>query len=98
MNYALTIRPEAEKDMAEAYRWYEDRRPGLGFDFMHEVDVVFAAISDHPNSFQVIYQNVRRALTKRFPYAIFFVVEKTQLTVIAVFHAKRDPSSWQRRV
>jgi plasmid stabilization system protein ParE len=98
MNYSLTIRPEAEQDLAEAFRWYEDRRAGLGVDFFREVDAVLAAISDHPKSVQVIYQNVRRALTQRFPYGIFFVLEKTQITVIAVFHAKRDPNSWQRRI
>jgi toxin ParE1/3/4 len=98
MNYALTIRPEAEQDAAAAYRWYEDLRAGLGLDFMHEVDVALAAVSDHPYAFRVIYQDVRRGLTKRFPYGIFFVLEDAQITVIAVLHVKRDPNAWQRRV
>lgn len=30
----LIIEPEAEADIADAYRWYEERRSGLGDDFV----------------------------------------------------------------
>jgi hypothetical protein len=30
----LIIAPEAEQDLAEAYAWYEDRRIGLGEEFL----------------------------------------------------------------
>ncbi len=30
----LTLAPEAEQDVAEAYAWYESRRPGLGEEFL----------------------------------------------------------------
>jgi plasmid stabilization system protein ParE len=41
---------------------------------------------------------IRRALTKRFPYAIYFSVEGTVIVVLAVLHAARNPAAWQRRV
>ncbi|HET7767828.1 MAG TPA: hypothetical protein VFN74_03570 [Chloroflexota bacterium] len=28
----LVVRPAAERDIAEAFRWYEGRSPGLGVD------------------------------------------------------------------
>jgi hypothetical protein len=34
----LIIAPEAEQDLAEAYAWYEDRRPGLGEELLSCVD------------------------------------------------------------
>jgi hypothetical protein len=34
----LVIAPEAEMDIAEAYVWYEDRRAGLGEEFLSSVD------------------------------------------------------------
>lgn len=34
MTYALRLRPEAEAELEEAYRWYQDRRRGLGSDFL----------------------------------------------------------------
>jgi len=38
MKYRATIRPEAENDLKEAFSWYEDKRHGLGHDFLLQVD------------------------------------------------------------
>jgi hypothetical protein len=45
----------------------------------------------------VVFKSVRRALLRRFPYALFFVVEEQTLFVIACFHASRNPLQWQWR-
>jgi hypothetical protein len=55
-------------------------------------------ITNSPRQFPIVFKNVRRALLHRFPYALFFVVEGNSLTVIACFHASRNPSHWQGRV
>lgn len=54
-------------------------------------------MSGNPWQFPVLLKNVRRALLRRFPYALFFHVEDDALIVIACFHASRDPSQWQKR-
>ena len=38
MKRMLIIRPEAELDIREAFSWYEDKRTGLGYDFLLQVD------------------------------------------------------------
>jgi hypothetical protein len=38
------FRPEAEADLADAYRWYEDKRVGLGDEFLDTVDRVVAQL------------------------------------------------------
>ncbi|MEW6574359.1 MAG: hypothetical protein AB1374_12100 [Bacillota bacterium] len=30
----LVVAPEAEQDITDAYAWYEERRPGLGEEFL----------------------------------------------------------------
>lgn len=56
-------------------------------------------MSDNPRQFPVIYRNVRRALLRRFPYALMFVMEANEaLTVIACFHGSHDPAHWQGRM
>ena len=94
----LMIRPEAEAELAEAFIWYENRLPGLGAEFLLCVDAVLSAILRNPEMYPVILKDARRALVRRFPYAIFFVVEETRVAVLAVFHAKRDPKKWQDRL
>jgi plasmid stabilization system protein ParE len=98
MNRDLVIRPEAEADLAEAYAWYEQRRQGLGQDLLREVERKLDNLQSLPESFPLVYKDVRRALTKRFPYGIYFLIDNARVVVLAIFHAKRNPKSWQRRV
>jgi plasmid stabilization system protein ParE len=98
MSRRLIVRPEAEVELTEAFDWYEDRVPGLGSEFLLCVDAVFRAILRSPQQYPHAHRTVRRALTRRFPYEIFFVEDDERLVVLSVFHARRDPKSWQERV
>lgn len=97
MTRRLIVRPEAEAEMAEAFDWYEDRVPGLGADFMLCVDAVLGAVVRNPQQFPRVHRAVRRALTRRFPYEVFFVEGAERIVVLSVFHAKRNPKRWQVR-
>lgn len=98
MSREIIIRPKAEAEMTAAYDWYENRVRGLGSDFLLSVDAVIHAIARTPQHYQIIYKDIRRALTKRFPYEVFFIEEQSRIIVLAVFHAKRNPESWKKRV
>jgi len=87
----LTIRPEAEAEMADAFDWYEDRVPGLGAEFLLCLDAVLNTIVRSPQQYPRVRREVRRALTRRFPYKIYFVVSETDIVVLSVFHASRNP-------
>jgi toxin ParE1/3/4 len=98
VSHRLIIRPEAEADMAEAFDWYEERRAGLGHEFLAEVRASLRAAAENPLHHQVLYRNVRRVLTRRFPYKVFFIEFADLVEVIGVVHAQRHPRVWQRRV
>jgi plasmid stabilization system protein ParE len=98
MNAELLIRPKAETDLAEAFRWYEDRGPGLGERFLLSVEAVIAAIRRYLRAFAVVRKQVRRVLLRRFPYGVFYFLDGDTVVVLAVFHAKRHPRRWQDRV
>jgi len=98
MRYQLIIRPEAEAELAEAFDWYERRVPGLGADLLVAVDAAVDSILSNPLQHAAIYRTVHRALTRRFPYQVLFVVEVGTIIVIAVFHGARDPKQWQDRI
>jgi len=93
----LIVRPEAEVEMAEAFDWYEERVSGLGSDFLLNVDAAFHAILRNPHQFPLVHKNLHRALIRRFPYQIFFLHEEHRIVVLAVFHAKHNPTRWMRR-
>lgn len=93
----LVVRDAAEADIAEAARWYEERSPGLGSEFLRAVDVVLAEIARMPERYPAVRGGVRRALLRRFPYGVFFVVTPDLVSVLACLHAGRDPRVWQER-
>lgn len=97
MSRAFVVRPEAEEDLSEARQWYENRREGLGDEFIDQVDVAFDRIRRMPLVPAPKYKDVRRVLLKRFPYAVFYHVDDNQITIVAVYHTSRDPRGWQSR-
>lgn len=97
MTHQIVLRPEAEFEITEAYVWYEGQATGLGEEFLRTVDACFAAIQRNPTSYSLIYKEVRRALLRKFPYCIFYIIESETVVILACFHARRDPKQWQDR-
>jgi len=93
----LIIRPEAEADIAQAFDWYEARVSGLGSEFLLALDAAFNSIVRNHDLYPQARKDVRRALTRKFPFAIFFVVEEKRIVILSVFHVKRNPQIWRRR-
>lgn len=98
MTYRLIIRPEAEAELAEAFDWYERRVPGLGEELLVAVDTAVGTILSNPLQHPSVHRDVRRALMRRFPYQVLFIIEADTVVVIAIFHGARDPRRWQERV
>lgn len=97
MTFTLSIRKEAEADIAEAYHYYESCRENLGSDFLLCIEESLARISKNPLQYQSMHKNVQRALVKRFPYCVFYVVVEGNISVIGVLHARKNPAHWQAR-
>ena len=94
----LVIAPEAEQDFKEAYNWYEDRRVGLGEEYLTAVDACVQAICRHPEAYQLVHRNYRRSLVRRFPYALFFEYAESTVIVYGIFHTSRNPKRWRQRL
>ena len=93
----FTLTADAELTSAEA--WYEDQGFGLGSRFLLVIEGIVGRVSDNPRQFPLVYKSVRRALSRRFPHSVLFVIEDDDsITVIACFHSSRDPSLWQQRI
>ena|SRR5438128_191142 len=97
MSHKVSISPEAEYDISEGYHWYEERSRGLGTDFLRAVDACLASIQRNPFAHPVVFKEVHRALLRRFPFGIFYAIARDTVTVLACFHAKRDPQQLQSR-
>jgi len=94
----IVLRPKARAEFDEAFDWYEQQQAGLGVEFAERVQAVFDRISAMAELHAIVHRDVRKALVRRFPYAVFYRVRAGRVVVLAVFHAKRDPELWKSRI
>lgn len=92
------LTPETRQDLADAYAWYEERRTGLGEDFLGAVDACFARIQRQPEMYPIAYETFRRAVLRRFPYNVIYDATPEEIIVYAVLHSARDPEKWRERL
>jgi plasmid stabilization system protein ParE len=94
VKWPVLIRPRAEADLREARQWYEEQRPGLGDEFLDEVRQAIILLEDQPTRRPPYYRDFRRVLTRRFPYKLFYRIERDCVIVFRVLHAKQDHRRW----
>ncbi len=98
MKYKAVIRPEAEDDLREAFKWYEDKRVGLGQDFLLHINAGIRLIERNPNIYKIEYRGTRKHLVKRFPYKIIYLTGEDKIFILAVIHTKRNPELERKRI
>jgi plasmid stabilization system protein ParE len=98
MTLPAALSPEAEADLDEAAAWYERQSAGLGVELVSEVRNALTRIGDQPEAYPELRTGVRRAQVRRFSYGIFYRVRANHVEVIGIFHDRRSPRVWQRRV
>jgi plasmid stabilization system protein ParE len=98
VTYRLLVRRQAKHDLRNSAKWYERQLTGLGREFVAEVEAVLDRISESPLLYQPVYRDVRRALTRRFPYGVFYRIDQDDIVVFAILHLHRDVKSWQDRL
>lgn len=100
MTYRLELRPDALADIESAAQWYEDREPGLGYDFTRTIFQEIDTLSANPLSYRLRdrRRNVRWLLSPRFPYRIVYRIQDEVITVFAVIHQARHERQWKRRL
>lgn len=99
----VRLHPGAAADLTSAGDWYELQLPGLGADLGDEVDRALDAIAERPMTWPLWPGvgeaiGVRRFLLVRFPFAVGYIVEGTDVVVLAVAHLRRRPGYWVGRV
>jgi len=88
----------AEEEMREAAAYYERQTPGLGHEFLAEVQRTVNRIVENPRVGHVVRRNIRRRLMPRFPFGILYRIDPHEIVIIAVMHLRRRPGYWADRV
>jgi plasmid stabilization system protein ParE len=87
----------ASADLSDAVTWYEHHAPEFVAHFRQAVRTVVQRIETNPKQFPPAPHGTRQALLRRFPYLMIFRETDEAAYVVAVFHSRRDPRTWQHR-
>jgi toxin ParE1/3/4 len=97
MTLQVVFRNAARAEFDFAALRYDRQRAGLGAQFITEIDAALCLAATHPERFPIKHAGIRRAPVRRFPYSVFYRVERDRIVVLAVFHGRRNPRIWQAR-
>tara|TARA_B100000315_G_scaffold242577_1_gene264929 strand:+ start:755 stop:1060 length:306 start_codon:yes stop_codon:yes gene_type:complete len=98
VKYSLLFLPEVEDDALNGFTWYEQKSRGLGEEFLRMFYARAEEISRNPLIYQTIYKDFRRCLLNRFPYAIYFQIDKQNIFVYGLFHCARNPKAIKKNL
>ncbi len=62
------------------------------------MEAALESITRRPEMYPVVHESYRRALIRRFPYALFYEYDQDTAMVYAIFHTARDPQKWRQRL
>jgi plasmid stabilization system protein ParE len=88
----------AYAEFQEAIDYYNEQRPGLGFEFSAEVRDAIARIENYPSAWTPLSKRTRRCQIHRFPYSIIYEVRAESILIVAIQHHSRKPLNWRKRL
>ena len=100
MDFELMIHRQAEIDLEEILIFYNNIKNNLGFEVYEEVYDYIQEIKSRPFSFRKETEQIRVWFTKRFHFAIYFVVVEDlfKIWIIGVINQKDNPNKLERRI
>ena len=93
MAYKIIISPRAQKEIENAIDYYALYSNDAPRNFIAVLKETYAILEYSP-MFRMRYKNIRALKIKKFPYALYFIVNQTTNTVkvLSCFHNKRNPN------
>ena len=98
MTLRIVFRRAAKSEFEDAAVRYDEQRAGFGEEFTIEIDQAVTRAAAAPERYPIVFGDIRRTVARRFPFSGYFRVRLDSMVVLAVFHGRRNPAIWQRRV
>ena len=86
----LRILSLAEADLLDGFRFYERQERGIGAYFLDSLYSDIESLRLHAGVHRQVY-GYHRALSKRFPFGIYYDADETEIRVWRVLDCRREP-------
>lgn len=90
--------PEALTEYSEAVRYYAQQGVEVAQSFIDAVENAIYRLKESPYRYRVIEGDIRRCLTRKFPYGILYAIESDFILILAVMHCSQEPDYWKSRL
>jgi hypothetical protein len=92
----VRILDAALEDLANGYRFYEAQTAGLGSYFINSIISDIDSLRFFGGIHLVVDGGFYRLLAKRFPFAVYYLMQESNVMVYAVLDCRRSPA-WTRK-
>ena len=93
----VEILSTAEDDLVDGHDFYERQEAGVGKYFLAKLFEEIDSLQDYAGTHRKWWDKYRM-LSRRFPFGIFYTIEKHTVYVAAVLDLRRRPSYLRRKV
>jgi len=94
---SIQLLERAEREITDAYTWYESQQYGLGGRFLNQIDYYLDLIGSNPYQYPSRFgQELHVAPIKTFSNLIVYWVDEAQQVVLvtSIFHTSRKPKKF----
>lgn len=89
--------PAAREELIEAAAFYQAAAPGLGDDFLDDVERAIETLQEHPRMGAQAGRSFRKLHIRRFPFTLIYADRADEIVIVAVAHQRKRPGYWRRR-
>ena len=87
----VRILESARRHLFEGYRFYEEQASGLGRYFLRSLFADIESLETHAGV-HAKFHGFHRRLSRRFPFAIYYIIERDDVKIHAVLDCRSDPA------
>jgi plasmid stabilization system protein ParE len=91
--HGVILSSRAQKEIIEAWDWYEDRQRGLGDRFLKEVKSRIEKIAQTPERYPTRFRSYKETPVPIFPFLIIYRINKRKklIRIVSIFHTSLNP-------
>lgn len=98
MKFQIGISFEARNEITEIALWCEDKRQGLGEEFLNTIIIYSEYLSNNAHSHPKVRGELGELNVLRFPYVIIYhIINERDVVILGLVHTKRHPSKRKRK-
>ena len=90
--------PEADTELQEHIRYYDQQTAGLGDRFLADVENVLSHIRRYPRSGALLSRRLRKRVLTVFRHNILYFDASDEIIIVAVAPHSRRPGYWLDRL